>query len=110
MTDMPIKNKWLWLFLIVTLLGLLNIGVIATDDMANSHQVHWQRHIINELTGIWTILPLIPILIWFFKKFPITREQFWSRCLLHLFMTILFGITHTFLMYLSRTPFTIGLA
>jgi two-component system LytT family sensor kinase len=101
---MIIKNKWGWLFLALTLLALLNIGVIATDDLANGDEVHWLRHIINELSGSWLILPLLPGLLWFFKKFPITRDTFWTRLPLHLFMTLAFGTTHTLLMYAVRTP------
>ena len=101
---MPIKNKWLWLFLLLTLMAILNIGVIVTDELANGYKVHWLRYIVNELSGSWSILPLIPLLLWFFKRFPITRSTILTRLPLHLLMILIFGASHTFLMYIVRTP------
>ena len=102
--NMEIKHKWLWIFLLLTLFGLLNVGVIATDDMANGDPVHWQRYLINELSGAWTMLPLLVGLFWFFKQKPITRENISLRLPLHLLITMLFGGLHTLLMYTVRTP------
>lgn len=101
---MPIKNKWLWLFLLLTLVALLNIGTIATDELANGYKVDWFRYIINELSGAWLVLPLLPGLLWFFKKYPIGKENFWSSIPLHLLMTMAFSLVHTSLMYIVRTP------
>ncbi len=99
-----IKYKYLWLFIILTMVALLNIGVIATDDMANQVKIHWSRHFINELSGTWTGFLLIPILLWFFKKMPIRRSNLFTSIPLHLMVTLLFGSVHTFLMYITRTP------
>ena len=101
---MKIKNKWLWIFGAVTLLALLNIGVIVTDNLANRDEVHWMYYIINEFTGSWLVLPLLPGLFWLYKKLPITRETFWTRFPMHMFATIVFGTIHTMLMYGVRTP------
>lgn len=99
-----IKYKWLWIFIFLTLLGLLDIGVLVTDDMADGNQVEWLRYFINEISAVWLLLPLIAVLFWFFRQYPITKSNFKSRLLLHLFVTVLFGTTHTLLMYTIRTP------
>ena len=100
---MEIKNRWLWLFLLLTMLAMLNIGVLIADDMSMGYEIEWFQYIVNEFTGSWLILPLLPLLIWFFKKYPINRSTFWRRLPLHLLATILFGVSHTTLMYLFRT-------
>jgi signal transduction histidine kinase len=105
LTNSPIpQHKWLWLFLVLTVLALLNIGVIAADDLANAKQVHWLRHIINELSGAWLLLPLVAALLWFFKRYPVTRKNLWTRLPMHLLATLAFGLAHTLLMYVVRTP------
>ena len=101
---MTIKYKWLWIWLLLTLLAALNIGVIVTDDLANEDELHWLYYIINELTGAWLLLPLLPGLLWLFKKRPITRQTIWTRLPLHLLVTTGFGALHTMLMYIVRTP------
>lgn len=85
-------------------MALLNIGVIVTDELANGYKVDWPRYIINELSGSWVILPFIPLLIWFFKKFPISRSTILSHLPLHFVMILIFGASHTFLMYIVRIP------
>ena len=99
-----IKHKWLWIFIFLNLLGLLSVGVLVTDDMADGNPVQWLRYFVNELSGVWLLLPLIAALFWFFQRYPITKNNFRSRLPLHLLVTIIFGASHTFLMYSVRTP------
>lgn len=101
---MHIKHKYRWLFLALTLLALLNIGVLVADDMANGDEAPWLKYFVNELSGHWVILPLLPGLLWFFKNMPITRETIGTRLPLHLLVTVGFGTAHTMLMVAVRTP------
>lgn len=99
-----IKNKWILNFFLFTLLGLMNFGVIVTDKLANNNKLEFVRHFTNEITGAYTALALLPFLLWFINKYPIEREHFWSRIGLHFLGTIVFGLCHTFLMYITRAP------
>ncbi len=56
-----------------------------------------------ETTGSFTILLLLPGVLWFFKRFPITRGNAYTFIPLHLLGTVVFGASHTLLMYGSRS-------
>ena len=99
-----IKNKWILNFLLFTLLGLMNFGVIIADKLANQQDLQFGQHLINEITGAYSALALLPFLLLFFDKYPIERKHLWTRLGLHLIGTIVFGLAHTFLMYITRVP------
>lgn len=101
---MNINNKWFALFLLLTFMGLLNLGVFVTDDLASGQPVAWTKHIINELTGAWTTFVLLPLLLWFFEKFPIKSSNLISRLPFYILGVIVFGTCHTTIMYIVRTP------
>lgn len=95
-------TRWAVVFIFVTLMALMNIGVIMTDEMAYGKTIPFQYPLINELTGFYTILLLLPLVLWFFKKFPIRRRNLLSHIPLYLLVSMVFGVCHTFLMSLSR--------
>jgi two-component sensor histidine kinase len=94
--------KWGVIFLLLTLIGLWNIGVIVTEKMANDEAIPFYYPFIDEMTGAYATLALLPFLFWFFPRFPIQRGNFFTRIPLHLGISILYGISHTTLMWQSR--------
>jgi len=73
-----------------------------TEKLASRHPIPWQHPFINEMTGAYTVLLLLPLLLWFFKKFPMTRKNLLSHIPLYVLASMLFGSCHTGLMWLSR--------
>jgi len=95
-------KKWLIIFLFATLMGLMNLGIVITEKMAYGESIPFQYPFVHEMTGTYTVLLLLPFLLWFFKKFPIRRKNLLTRIPLHLLVSVVFGVCHTMLMALSR--------
>lgn len=98
----PRKRMALLLFIIATGLGLLNFGIIHTDALASGRsRYNWKDPFVNEFTGAYSAVLLVPLMIWLWKKRPIHLD--WATGIpLYLFAIALLGATHTTLMHLSR--------
>lgn len=94
--------RWLIVFIFVTLIGLMNFSIIMTEKMASRHPIPFQYPFVHEMTGVYTILVLLPALLWFFKRYPMTRKNLLTHIPLYVLVSILFGTCHTGLMWLSR--------
>ena len=95
-------KKWLIIFLFTTLLGLMNLGIVITEKMAYGESIPFRYPFVHEMTGTYTVLLLLPFLLWFLKNFPIRRKNLLTRIPLHLLVSVVFGVCHTILMALSR--------
>ena len=94
--------RWLILFTFFTVIGLMQFSLIMTEKLAERHPIPFQYPFVHEMTGAYAVLILLPVLLWFFKKSPITRKNLLSHIPLYIFASILFGACHTGLMWLSR--------
>ncbi|MCP5047361.1 MAG: hypothetical protein GY940_09340 [bacterium] len=94
---------WFILFVVTTVIGLLNFSIIITNQMASSGRIRYQYPLINELTGAYATLLLLPFLLWFFKRWPIRRSNWVTYLPLYFLVSVLFGVSHTLLMKVSRT-------
>jgi LytS/YehU family sensor histidine kinase len=56
-----------------------------------------------ETTGAYTILLLLPFIFWVIGKFPLKRDNLLTHIPIHLLASMVFGASHTLLMYGSRT-------
>ncbi len=92
-----------WMFGALTLIGLLNFGVLVTNKMAEGETGRMIYPFINEMTGAYTLIFLFPLLFWFFRRFPLERGNLMTRIPLYLLVSILFGMSHTLLMKFSRS-------
>lgn len=95
-------KKWMVTFLFATLMGLMNLGIVITEKMAYGESIPFKYPFVHEMTGMYTVLLLLPFLLWFFKKFPIKRKNLLTRIPLYLLVSVVFGVCHTLLMALSR--------
>ena len=93
---------WGVIFLLLTLIGLWNTSIIITERLADSEPIPFYRPFINEITGAYAVLVLLPFLFLFMRRYPIQRGTFFTRFPLHLAVSILYGVCHTTLMWLSR--------
>ncbi|MCP5109133.1 MAG: hypothetical protein GY950_37480 [bacterium] len=103
-----IKNRairWTIVFAFFTVFGLMKFSLIITERLASGYPVTsktFRYPFVNEMTGSYAVLLLLPLLLWFFKKFPITRKNLFSHIPLYVVVSMLIGSCHTGLMWLSR--------
>lgn len=96
------SRQWLILFLVATLIALLNFVRFVTNELAEGEPGKLQFYFIMETTGAYTVLLLSPLLLRFFRKFPLGRANWPTRVPVYLFASMLFGVSHTSLMYFTR--------
>jgi two-component system LytT family sensor kinase len=97
------------LLIFMTVMAALNFTRFVTSELAEGEPPRYKFFFVMETTGAYTILILLPFVIWFIRKFPITRQTLLTRIPLHLLASMVFGLSHTMLMYFSRvTIFSIA--
>lgn len=97
-------------FGITTVIGLMSFAVIITEWLAKNFSELTSKDVakavyplVNELTGAYSFLILIPFMLLLFRKFPLTKENLVKRLPLYLLSSIAVGLTHTSMMYISRS-------
>src|SRR5437660_1485353 len=101
--DMPKR-----LPLIVRLIPLFTVvGALAflyryLDDLARHRSGMLPARLLEESTGVYTALVIVPIVVAISRRVPWTRERWPRAALAHLGGAILFTVLHTTLMSLSR--------
>jgi len=95
---------------VATLIGLMNLLIFVTAELAENYynltsdDFHFALNIlVNELTGAYSFALLIPVMIYFFRKFQLTKDTFTKYFPLYMLFSIVIGLTHTGMMYSSRT-------
>lgn len=91
-------------FLIGLLLFFINLGILVAEDMFEGRPIKWVFYIINEGTGTLIGVLSIPILFYFFTRFPLRMQSVFSSLLLYLGASVVYGFLYTTLMYGSRIP------
>jgi two-component system, LytTR family, sensor kinase len=85
-----------------TVAGLISAGSVFTASLAEGSHQPYYFPLIWEMTGYYTALTLLPLMVLAFSRIPISRANcFWSVPA-HLCISIGLGVVHTMLMYLSR--------
>ncbi len=95
-------TSWGYIFAVLLVIGLLNIGVIVTDRMIYGGELKILFPLIHEFTGSVTIIFLMPLLFWLFDTYPLKKKTLLYRVPLYLIASALFGAGHTMLMTISR--------
>ena len=93
---------WGLLFLFVSFIALLNFTRFVTSQLAEGLPGKFSFFFIMETTGAYSILLLLPFLFWFFRKFPISKQNLYKILPYYFGATVIFGVGHTLLMYSSR--------
>ena len=91
------------LFAIFTLVAALNLMRFVTSELAEGEPGRLQFYFIMETTGAYAVLLLLPLLLWFFRKYPLSREGLASRLPFYVLASMIFGAGHTLLMFGSRS-------
>ena len=94
---------WLWLFLLFTVIAFFNWARFVSSELAEGETGKFLFFIIMETTGAYSVLAILPAALWFFERFPLKRENLVIRIPFYLIGSIIFGLSHTFLMFISRS-------
>jgi two-component system, LytTR family, sensor kinase len=102
--DLPLRSARLWavLFLLFTLIGLLNFNIVRTTWLTEHHTRPAKYPFVWEMTGAYSVFALMPAVLAFLRRFPLSRRTLATRLPLHLGLMTLFGGVHTLLMWGSR--------
>jgi two-component system LytT family sensor kinase len=91
------------LFLVVTLVGLLNFGIQVTSWRAERAAEPAKYALAWELTGAYSFFVLLPLLLAFFARWPITAANALRRVPLYLVVMVSCSVVQTLLMWGSRS-------
>jgi two-component system, LytTR family, sensor kinase len=87
---------------VFTVLGIGAFLYRYLDDLARHHAGTFQRRLLEEATGVYSALVIVPIVVGITRRVPWTRERWPRAALAHAGGAILFTLLHTTLMALSR--------
>lgn len=90
---MGLLRRYWWLFPLFTGIGLLFFSYHYLDDLARNVPGTLERRFIEEMDGAYTAMLLVPLIIWFTRRFP------WPYQLLGV---AVYSILHTTLMAVTR--------
>jgi two-component system LytT family sensor kinase len=99
------RRKWrtrLLVFAYFTATGLLLFSYRALDDVAREHNSRALKIFIEEMTGAYAAMLLLPGLIRFARRYRIQKSNWLRRLPAHLAAMTVFSFLHTSLMALSR--------
>lgn len=100
--NLRLFRTWVWLFAVGSAIGLLNFGHFYLDDLARAHYGTGPRRFIEEMTGAYTAMALVPIVVWIAGRFEFTAHG-WPRALLaNIGGLALYSVLHTTLMAATR--------
>jgi two-component system, LytTR family, sensor kinase len=97
-----LSHRWGLIALPFTLVGLLNFFIQVTSWRAEGQHLSAKYALLWEMTGVYTLLALMPAILPFIERHPITRRTFAIRLPLHLAVFVAFAACHTLLMWGTR--------
>jgi signal transduction histidine kinase len=96
------RRRWTVIALAFTGLGLLNFSIAVTSWRAEGNRFSAKYAFLWEMTGIYTVLLLLPGLLFLMTRFPVTRATVLTRVPLHAAAFVAFAVCHTLLMWGTR--------
>jgi two-component system, LytTR family, sensor kinase len=94
--------SWGPLFLLFTAITFLSFGYRYLDDLARGHPGTFPRRLLEEATGVYSILLLLPFVLRFASVY-LFEGKGWARLAAkHLIGAVAFSTAHTSIMALSR--------
>jgi len=102
MNGRKILKYFLLFFGIGTALGFMNTAIVVSTMLAERENFKIIFPAIGEFTGAYSFAILLPIMLYVFRKFPISKQNYISPALIYLLAFIPVGALHILFMYLSR--------
>lgn len=90
---MRLLRRFGWPFLLFTVIGLLFFSYHYLDDLARMQHGTFLQRFIEEMTGAYTVMPLVPFILWFARRFS------WPAQILG---ALAYTAAHTTLMAVTR--------
>lgn len=106
MMYIPFFNKKyktiLFFFLLANVIALFNFLVVVSSMLAEGENPPYLKHVIYEWTGAYSFCLLVPLMLFLFFRFPISKKNYWYAIPIYFLSAGLIGVVHTFVMYTSR--------
>ncbi|MGE5499910.1 MAG: sensor histidine kinase [Syntrophothermus sp.] len=85
-----------------TLLGIFNSSVVISTDLAAQRELMITDPIIGEFTGAYSFVFLLPVMLFVFRKYPVSKQNYILPVLIYIIAFIPVGALHILFMYESR--------
>jgi hypothetical protein len=95
--------NWRLIFLLYTAAAVISADTVFTADLAEGRRSSLYYPLLHEVTGYYAGFALLPLLVVVFRRLPIRKDNWYGTVPAHLLISVAFGVTHTLLMYASRT-------
>ncbi|MGV8042387.1 MAG: sensor histidine kinase [Thermoanaerobaculaceae bacterium] len=92
-----------WLVGGVTVIGLLNLSIALTSELASRSRVPAAKVVVWEMTGAYTALLVLPLLLLAMRRLPIERRNLAPRLATFCGLFAAASVVHTLAMWGSRT-------
>jgi two-component system, LytTR family, sensor kinase len=97
-----IIKYFLLFFAIGTAIGTMNTAIVATTMLAERESFSIVFQAIGEFTGAFSFVILLPIMLYVFRRYPISGNNYIMPLIKYLLAYIPVGLLHILFMYLSR--------
>src|SRR2546430_3134140 len=98
----PPRFSWGLFFLLCTALGFLSFSYRFLDDLARGHVGTFPRRLLEEATGVYSVLLLLPLILRFARVYLFEKKGWLLLVSKHLAGAVAFSAAHTTIMAFSR--------
>jgi two-component system LytT family sensor kinase len=98
----PRASSWGLFFLLFTAIGFLSFSYRYLDDLARGHIGTFPRRLLEEATGVYSVLLLLPLVLRFARVYLFEKKGWLVLVSRHLAGALAFSAVHTTIMALSR--------
>jgi len=99
---LPSRSSAIALGLLYTAIGLLLFSYRWLDDLSNGRTGTFLPRFIDEMTGTYTSLAVLPVVLWTARRYPITRQSWKTAVPVALAGALVYTAVHTTLMWVTR--------
>jgi len=99
---LPGIRGWSLLFLVFTALSVSAFGYRYLDDLSREHTGTFGRRLLEETTGAYSVLLLLPLVFVFARHYLFGSQNWLRRVAWHILGATVFSAAHTTIMALSR--------
>lgn len=93
---------FLFFFGIGTAIGIMNSAIVVSTLLTEGEEFKIIYPIIGEFTGTYSFALLLPIMLYVFRRYPISRHNIASPLFKYILVFIPVGLLHVLFMYYSR--------